>query len=81
MSNDYFEEQFMKETSQEEIMGKNTSRFFLLDYFSTIKQMNKDNKWIQENLKKLKLHKRMQKYQKVSLINSSSNDLKTAEGI
>ena len=27
MSNDYFEEQFIEETFQEEIMGKNTSRF------------------------------------------------------
>ena len=81
MSNDYFEEQFIEETFQEEIMGKNTSRFFLLDYFSTIKQMTEDNKWSQENLKKLKIHKRMQKYQKVSLINSSRYDLKTAEGI
>ena len=76
MSNDYFEETF-----QEEIMGKNTSRFFLTDYFSTIKQMNKDNKWIQENLKKLELHKTLKGYQKVSLINSSSNDLKTADGV
>ena len=55
--------------------------FFLLDYFSTIKQMNKDNKWIQENLKKLKLHKRMQKYQKVSLINSSADILKDAKRV
>ena len=81
MSNDYFEEQFIEETFQEEIMGKNTSRFFLLDYFSTIKQMNKDNKWIQENPKKLELHKTFRRYQKVSLINSSSNDLKTADGV
>ena len=44
MSNDYFEEQFMKETSQEEIMGKNTSRFFLLNYFLTTIQMTKDTK-------------------------------------
>ena len=43
--------------------------------------MNKDNKWIQENLKKLELHKTFKKYQKVSLINSSSNDLKTADGV
>ena len=81
MSNDYFEERFIEETFQEEIMGKNTSRFFLLDYFSTIKQMNKDNKWIQEKLKKLKLHKRMQKYQKVSLINSSADILKDAKRV
>ena len=57
MSNDYFEEQFIEETFQEEIMGKNTSRFFLTDFFSKMKQMNKDNKWIQENLKKLELHR------------------------
>ena len=43
--------------------------------------MNKDNKWIQENLKKLKLHKRMQKYQKVSLINSSADILKDAKRV
>ena len=42
-------------------IGKNTSRFSLLDYFSTIKKMNKDNKWIQENLKKLELHKTFKK--------------------
>ena len=46
MSNDYFEERFIEETFQEEIMGKNTSRFSLLDYFSMIKKMNKDKKWI-----------------------------------
>ena len=62
-------------------MGKNTSRFFLTDFFSKMNQMKKDHKWIQENLKKLKLHKRIQKYQKVSLINSSSDDLKTADGV
>ena len=44
MSNDYFEEQFMKETFQEEIMGKNTSRFSLLDYFLTTIRMTKDTK-------------------------------------
>ena len=81
MSNDYFEEQFIEETFQEEIMGKNTSRFFLTDYFSKMKQMKKDHKWVQENLKKLELHKIFKKYQKVSLINSSSNDLKTADGV
>ena len=81
MSNDYFEEQFIEETFQEEIMGKNTSRFFLTDYFSKMKQMKKDHKWIQENLKKLKLHKRMQKYQKVSLINSSADILKDAKRV
>ena len=43
--------------------------------------MNKDNKWIQENLKKLKLYKTFKRYQKVSLINSSSNDLKTTDGV
>ena len=46
-----------------------------------MKQMKKDNKWVQENLKKLELHKTFKKYQKVSLINSSSNDLKTADGV
>ena len=55
MSNDYFEEQFMKETFQEEVMGKNTYR-----NWNCIR------------------HK---KNQKVSLINSSSNDLKTADGV
>ena len=44
MSNDYFEERFIEETFQEEIMGKNTSRFSLLDYFLTIIQMTKDTK-------------------------------------
>ena len=81
MSNDYFEEQFIEETFQEEIMGKNTSRFFLTDYFPKMDQMKKDHKWVQENLKKLELHKTYKKYQKVSLINSSSNDLKTADGV
>ena len=81
MSNDYFEERFIEETFQEEVMGKNTSRNFLLDYLIMIKQMKKDNKWVQENLKKLELHKTLKGYQKVSLINSSSNDLKTAVGV
>ena len=39
MSNDYFEERFIEETFQEEVMGKNTSRNFLLDYLIMIKQM------------------------------------------
>ena len=43
--------------------------------------MKKDNKWVQENLKKLELHKTLKRYQKVTLINSSSNDLKTADGV
>ena len=81
MSNDYFEERFIEETFQEEVMGKNTSRNFLLDYLIMIKQMKKDNKWVQENLKKLELHETLKRYQKVSLINSSSNDLKTADGV
>ena len=62
-------------------MGKNTSRNFLLDYLIIIKQMKKDNKWVQENLKKLELHETLKRYQKVSLINSSSDDLKTADGV
>ena len=81
MNNDYFEEQFIEETFQEEVMGKNTSRNFLLDYLIMIKQMKKDNKWVQENLKKLELHETLKRYQKVSLINSSSDDLKTADGV
>ena len=81
MSNNYFEEMFIKETFQEEVMGKNTSRNFLLDYLIMIKQMKKDNKWVQENLKKLELHETLKRYQKVSLINSSSDDLKTADGV
>ena len=81
MSNDYFEERFIEETFQEEVMGKNTSRNFLLDYLIMIKQMKKDNKWVQENLKKLELHKTLKGYQKVSRINSSSNNLKTADGV
>lgn len=81
MSNDYFEERFIEETFQEEVMGKNTSRNFLLDYLIMIKQMKKDNKWVQENLKKLELHETLKRYQKVSLINSSSDDLKTADGV
>ena len=62
-------------------MGKNTSRNFLLDYLIMIKQMKKDNKSVQENLKKLELHETLKRYQKVFLINSSSNDLKTADGV
>ena len=81
MSNDYFEERFIEETFQEEVMGKNTSRNFLLDYLIMIKQMKKDNKWVQENLNKLELHETLKRYQKVSLINSSSDDLKTADGV
>ena len=81
MSNDYFEERFIGETFQEEVMGKNTSRNFLLDYLIMIKQMKKDNKWVQENLKKLELHETLKRYQKVSLINSSSDDLKTTDGV
>ena len=81
MSNDYFEERFIEETFQEEVMGKNTSRNFLLDYLIMIKQMKKDNKWVQENLKKLELHETLKRYKKVSLINSSSDDLKTADGV
>ena len=81
MSNDYFEERFIEETFQEEVMGKNTSRNFLLDYLIMIKQMKKDNKWVHENLKKLELHETLKRYQKVSLINSSSDDLKTADGV
>ena len=81
MSNNYFEEMFIEETFQEEVMGKNTSRNFLLDYLIMIKQMKKDNKWVQENLKKLELHETLKRYQKVSLINSSSDDLKTADGV
>ena len=42
MSNNYFEEMFIEETFQEEVMGKNTSRNFLLDYLIMIKQMKKD---------------------------------------
>ncbi len=81
MSNDYFEERFIEETFQEEVMGKNTSRNFLLDYLIMIKQMKKDNKWVQENLKKLELHETLKRYKKVYLINSSSDDLKTADGV
>ena len=62
-------------------MGKNTSRNFLLDYLIMIKQMKKDNKWVQENLKKLELHKTLKRYQKVSLINSSTDDLRTTERV
>ena len=43
--------------------------------------MNKDKKWNQANLKKPELYKTLKRYQKVSLINSSSNDLKTADGV
>ena len=81
MSNNYFEEMFIEETFQEEVMGKNTSRNFLLDYLIMIKQMKKDNKWVQENLKKLELHKTLKRYQKVSLINSSTDDLRTTERV
>ncbi len=81
MSNDYFEERFIEERFQEEVIGKNTCRNFLLDYLIMIKQMKKDNKWVQENLKKLELHETLKRYQKVSLINSSSDDLKTADGV
>ena len=48
-------------------MGKNTSRNFLLDYLIMIKKINKDNKWIQENLKKLELHKTLKDTKKYLL--------------
>ena len=43
--------------------------------------MNKDKKWIQANLKKPELHKTLKRYQKVSLINSSTDDLRTTERV
>ena len=67
MSNNYFEEMFIEETFQEEVMGNNTSRNFLLDYLIMIKKINKDNKWIQENLKKLELHKTLKDTKKYLL--------------
>ena len=81
MSNDYFEERFIEETFQENVAGENTSRLFYFDELLMMNQMRKDHKWVLENLKKLELHKTLKKYGKVPLINSSTDDLRTAERV
>ena len=81
MEYDYFEERFIEEHFQEEIINRNTSRIDYLENHFMKKQWKKDYLWVQDNLKKLNIKRTLNKYQKSTLINTSTDYLKTAEGI
>ena len=76
MTYDYFEERFIEENYQEEIMGKNTSKVHFLEFQLMKKQWNKDHIWVIEQLKKLDIKILNNKYGKPSDINSFNEVLR-----